>query len=176
MASRTDEQGAQRVRRARTPTVLQLEAAECGAASLAMVLAYYGRIEPLATLRRECGISRDGSKASNILKAARRYGMVAKGFSKQISDLNSIAVPFIVFWNFDHFVVVEGFARNGVHINDPASGHRTVTLEEFERSFTGVILTLEPGPDFQRGGRQPSVTKSISGRLVGAFAALAAAY
>jgi len=172
VASRTDQRGVGWVRRVRTPTVLQLEAAECGAASLAMVLAYHGRIEPLATLRRECGISRDGSKASNILKAARRYGMVAKGYSKQISALKNVAAPFIVFWNFDHFVVVEGFAKNGVYINDPASGHRTVTLEEFERSFTGVTLTFEPGPDFKRGGQRPSVTKSIVSRLVGAFAAL----
>lgn len=173
MAANDGKKHSATMRRARTPTILQLEAVECGAAALAMVLAYYGRIEPLANLRRDCGVSRDGSKASNILKAARRYGMLAKGFSKEVADLREVSPPFIIFWNFDHFVVVEGFGKDEVFINDPASGHRSVSMEEFERSFTGIALVMEPGPDFKKGGRRPSVTTAIVARLSGAFAALA---
>lgn len=172
MASNAGTNRPQRYRRVKTPTVLQLEAAECGAATLSMILAYHGRIEPLTILRRECGVSRDGSKASNILKAARRYGMLAKGFSKDVDDLFSIAPPFIIFWNFNHFVVVEGIGKSGVQLNDPASGHRIVSMPEFERSFTGIVLLLEPGPEFERGGKRPSVTRAIANRLSGATAAI----
>ena len=159
--------------RVKTPTVLQLEAAECGAAALGMILEYYGRIVPATTLRRECGVSRDGSNAWNIVRAARHYGMLAKGFSKTVQDLRQIQPPFIIFWNFNHFVVVEGFGKNKVFLNDPASGHRFVTGEEFEQSFTGVVLAMEPGPEFERGGRRPSVVKAISERLAGSYAAVA---
>lgn len=156
----------------KTPTILQLEAVECGAASLAIVLGYYGRIEPLPKLRQECGVSRDGSTASNVLKAARRFDMSAKGFSKDIENLQELAPPFIVFWNFDHFLVVEGFGKREVFLNDPATGHRTVTLLEFEKSYTGVALVLRPGPDFKKGGRQPSVVRAVATRLIGAGTAL----
>ncbi len=161
------------MRRARTPAVLQLEVAECGAASLSIILAYHGRIEQLATLRRECGVSRDGSNAANVVKAARRYGMQAKGFAKDIPALQVVKPPYIVFWNFDHFLVVEGFGKSGVFLNDPATGHRTVTLDEFEKSYTGVTLVLEPGPEFTKGGRAPSMAKAVAARITGAFGAIA---
>jgi ATP-binding cassette subfamily C protein len=163
--------GAERFR-AKTPTTLQLEAVECGAAALSMVLAYYGRIVPLAILRQDCGVSRDGSKASNVLKAARRYGMVAKGFSKTVESLTTFEQPLIVFWNFNHFVVVEGFGDGVVFINDPAVGHRAIDDSEFETSFTGVVLVMEPGPEFERGGRRPSVVAALRDRLVGSHEAL----
>lgn len=159
-------------RRVHTPSVLQLEAVECGAAALSMVLAHYKRVVPLTTLRRECGVSRDGSKASNIVRAARRYGMEAKGFTKSVKKLYDIKPPFIVFWNFNHFVTFEGFGKGCVYLNDPAVGHRTVTLKEFQRSFTGVVLVMEPGPDFVPGGRLPSVVGSIRSRLVGSWKAM----
>ncbi|MCH7924297.1 MAG: NHLP family bacteriocin export ABC transporter peptidase/permease/ATPase subunit [Planctomycetes bacterium] len=163
---------ATRHRRARTPSILQLEAVECGAAALGMILAHFGRFEPTATLRRECGVSRDGSKASSILKAARRYGMLAKGYSKEIAGLLELPPPYIIFWKFNHFVVVEGIERNRVYLNDPATGHRVVDRQEFEKGFTGVVLDIKPGPDFEKGGRRPSATTALVDRLRGAMAAL----
>jgi ATP-binding cassette subfamily C protein len=158
--------------RIKTPTILQLEAVECGAACLGMVLGYYKRIVPIAILRRECGVSRDGSKASNVVKAARRYGMEAKGFSKGIKDLEKLTLPLIVFWNFNHFVVLEGFSKGKAYINDPAMGHRILTMSEFERAFTGVVLTLVPGDEFETGGRLPSLINAIVERLLGSMTAI----
>jgi ABC-type bacteriocin/lantibiotic exporter with double-glycine peptidase domain len=127
----------------RTPTILQLETVECGAASLAMILAYHGRYVPLERLRVECGVTRDGTKASNLLRAARAEGLLAKGYRKEPDDLASLQLPAIVFWNFNHFVVLEGFRDGKAYLNDPAQGRRVVDSAEFDRSFTGVILVLE---------------------------------
>ncbi len=163
---------ATRHRRARTPSILQLEAVECGAAALGMILAHFGRYEPTATLRRECGVSRDGSKASSILKAARRYGMLAKGYSKDIPGLLALPPPYIIFWKFNHFVVVESIERNQVFLNDPATGHRVVDIREFEKCFTGVVLVIRPGPDFEKGGRRPGASTALAERLKGSVPAL----
>ena len=153
--------------RIRTPSLLQLEAVECGAAALGMLLSYWGRIVPLAQLREDCGISRDGSKASSIIKAARQHGMLAKGFSKDTSTLHEVTWPCILFWNFNHFLVLEGLDHKRAYLNDPAMGHRSVSLREFEESFTGVVLAMEPGPDFEKGGEWPSVWKGLLSRLTG---------
>ena len=161
-----------RSKRVRTPAVLQLEAVECGAAALSAVLGFYKRFVPLAELRTECGVSRDGSKASNLVKAARRYGLQAKGLTRQSADLPNIKAPFIIFWNFNHFLTYEGQHEGKVFLNDPAVGHRTVSQEEFDRSFTGVVLAIEPAEEFEAGGAPPHFWPAIQERLAGSFGAV----
>ncbi|MDK9698305.1 MAG: NHLP family bacteriocin export ABC transporter peptidase/permease/ATPase subunit [Siculibacillus sp.] len=160
-------------RRVRVPTILQAEAVECGAASLAMILAHHGAFVPLEQLRLACGVSRDGSNAGNILKAARGFGLEAKGMKSETEALAKLPWPAIIHWNFDHFVVFEGFEKNRARINDPACGPRSIALDEFDGSFTGVALTFRPGPAFARTARPPGLAAALAKRLAGSRAALA---
>ncbi|WP_170400862.1 NHLP family bacteriocin export ABC transporter peptidase/permease/ATPase subunit [Ruegeria arenilitoris] len=150
-------------RRVRTPTVLQMEAVECGAASLAMVLAYFQRFETLDSLRLVCGVSRDGSNAGNIVHAAKVLGCDAHGFKKPAGDVLSGSFPAILFWNFNHFVVLEGADKTHAFLNDPGIGHRTVTRSDFEKSYSGIALYIEPGEGFKTGGKRPQPIRQLLG-------------
>ena len=148
MAATTESAAERRLpknrRRSRVPTVIQMEAVECGAAALAMILAYHGRNVPLQTLRDACQVSRDGTTALQMAKVARGYGMNAKGASKDLHELDTLATPFVAYWSFYHFVVVEGWDSTWVYINDPAMGPRRVSWDEMDSHFTGIAIDFEP--------------------------------
>ena len=159
---------------ARVPVVMQMEALECGAASLAMVMAYYGKWVPLEQVRVDCGVSRDGSNAKNVLLAARNYGFEADGYRYEPENLKkSGQFPCIIHWNFNHFVVLDGFKGNKAIINDPARGLVKVSMEEFDESFTGICLMIKPSKDFKPSGKRKSVVAFAKKRLVGAGSAVA---
>ncbi|NMB93953.1 MAG: NHLP family bacteriocin export ABC transporter peptidase/permease/ATPase subunit [Flexilinea flocculi] len=153
----------------KVPLVMQMEALECGAACLTMILAYFNKWVPLEQVRIDCGISRNGSKAINIVKAARRYGLTASGYRYSVEKLMSIPMPVIIHWNFNHFVVLKGFTKTKAIINDPAKGMIEVPLEEFNRSFTGICLRFEKSESFVPGGSPKSVLSFLTKRLSNAF-------
>ena len=153
--------------RARAPERLQMEATECGAASLGMVLGYHGRWVPLEELRDACGISRDGSNALAVKRAAERYGLEVRARRGEPEALKSMSFPLIVFWRFNHFLVVEGWSGDEWYLNDPAVGHRTCSAEEFDEAFTGIALELKPGPEFRRGGHAPATLTRLGRFLAG---------
>lgn len=151
----------------KTPTIFQMESTECGAASLAMIFAYYGKYIPLEQMRIETGVSRDGCNAGNIMKAAKKYGLECHGYKKEPDSLRNIETPCIIHWNFNHFVVFEGVKGKNVYINDPAMGRRKLSWEEIDECFTGVVLTFKPTPDFVKSKKKNTTVKFISERLYG---------
>lgn len=148
-----------------TPTVLQMEASECGAASLSILLAHYGLWLPLEKLRQDCGVNRDGVSAANIVKAARLRGCTAAGYRWPVEKLRQADFPLIIHWEFNHFVVLEGLDEKNAYLNDPAVGHRVVALEDFITSYTGIALSIKPGKDFQPAGEKYNIAKVIAGKL-----------
>ena len=160
--------------RAKVPVVMQLEALECGAACLAMILAYYRKWVPLEQVRIDCGVSRDGSNAKNILMAARNYGMNAGGYKMEPEALREKGTfPCVVHWNFNHFVVCCGFKGKYAYLNDPARGSVKVTMDEFDEAFTGICLMITPSENFVPGGKKKSTLDFAARRLRGAGAAVA---
>ena len=158
----------------KVPMVMQLEALECGAACLTMILAHYGKWVPLEQVRSDCGVSRDGSNAKNVLKAARYYGLQAKGYRFELQDLKENGTyPCIIHWNFNHFVVLDGFKGNKAYLNDPARGTCSVSMEEFDEAFTGVCLLFEPSEEFVPSGKPKSMFEFAAKRLKGTGAAVA---
>ena len=159
---------------AKVPVVMQMEALECGAASLTMILAYYGKWIPLEQVRADCGVSRDGSNAKNVLKAARSYGLTAKGYRYEPDELKKNGkFPCIIHWNFNHFLVLDGFKGNKAVLNDPAKGTYSVPMETFDNSFTGICLMFEPGDSFEPGGKPKSMVAFAKEKMRGAGVAVA---
>ena len=159
---------------ARVPVVMQLEALECGAAALAMVMAYYGKWVPLEQVRIDCGVSRDGSKAKNIYIAAQHYGFDVKAFRLSVDSIREKGqFPCIIHWNMNHFVVLDGFRGKYAYLNDPARGTVRVTMDEFDKSFTGVTIIPVPSAHFVPEGKPKSTLVFARKRLVGTGAAVA---
>ena len=158
---------------ARVPVIMQMEALECGAACLAMVLAYYGKWVPLEQVRLDCGVSRDGSNMKNVYLAARNYGLDSHGYRMEPEALrNSGSFPCIIHWNFNHFVVLDGFKGNKAVINDPARGIVQVPMEQFDEAFTGLVMTFEPTESFISSGKRKSTLAFARKRLKGAAPAV----
>lgn len=164
-------------RRVRTPLQLQQNAIDCGAACLGIVLAHHGRWIPLQQLREDCAVGRDGATAEDIHRAGALHGLEITGWRREVDYLRKLTFPVILHWELNHFVVLEGIGRKRFHLNDPATGHRSVGLEEFDRSFTGVVLTAEPGPQFIRTDPAPGIFRRLApwlrgeGRAIGYIAA-----
>lgn len=154
---------------AKVPVVMQMEAVECGAASLCMILASYGKWVPLEKVRDDCGVSRDGSNAKNLLHAARNYGLTSNGYKMEVEDMNAEEFPYIIHWNLSHYVVLCGFTKKYAIINDPGRGHIKVTKEEFDRFYTGIALCFSPNENFVADGKPRSVLNFAKERLKGAI-------
>lgn len=159
---------------AKTPSIYQMEATECGAASLSMIFAYYGKHMPLEKMRIETGVSRDGCNAKNIMRAGKKYGFEVKGFRKSLDNLLKIKPPCIIHWNFNHFVVYEGNKGKNYYINDPAMGRRKLTYEELDDAFTGIVLTFEKKKEFKKSKKERTLFSFIRTRLKGQYSSITA--
>ena len=145
----------------RSPLFPQLEMSECGAACLGIVLAHFDRWAPMEELRAACNVSRDGASAADIVRGGQRYGLNITGWRRTIEELPKIPLPAVLFWDFNHFLILEGVRHGRYYLNDPANGHRVVSEETISRSYTGVVLQVEPGPSFQTGGSAPSLARMM---------------
>lgn len=157
----------------KTPTIFQMEATECGAASLSMVFAYFGKNIPLEQMRIETGVSRDGCNAGNIMRCAKKYGLECHGYRKELDGLKNVQTPCIIHWNFNHFVVFEGFKGKYAYINDPAVGRRKLSIEELDDAFTGVVLTFKPTSDFKKEKKKNTLIKFVGNRIEGQYGLIA---
>lgn len=153
----------------KTPTVFQMEATECGAASLSMIFAYFGKHLPLEQMRIETGVSRDGCNAGNMMRAAKKYGLECHGYRKELNSLLEIETPCIIHWNFNHFVVFEGIKNGHAYLNDPAVGRRKLTIEELDDGFTGVVLTFKTTDKFEKQKKQNNIFGFVNDRLHGQY-------
>ncbi|MYD85461.1 MAG: NHLP family bacteriocin export ABC transporter peptidase/permease/ATPase, partial [Acidobacteria bacterium] len=153
--------GRERRRRVRTPPLLQNDQTECGAISLGIVLAFFGRWVPIEELRAACAVTRDGSNGADIWRAAREFGLEVRGWRREPHQLHRMRMPLILYWKFSHFLVLEGHARGRYYVNDPATGRRTIEEDEFDEAFTGVALSFEPGSNFEPGGRRPGIVRRL---------------
>ncbi|MCY3816412.1 MAG: cysteine peptidase family C39 domain-containing protein [Gammaproteobacteria bacterium] len=160
-------------KRVRTPLLLQMHATECGAACLGSVLAYFGRWAPLTELREKCEVSRDGSSAASILRAARYYGLKCSGLSLRSDQLKKVELPLILFWQFHHFVILEGFDGSNFYLNDPSTGRRTLSAEEFEQGYSNIALKFERTEDFKPGGDRPGLFRQLSAWGAGSWGVVA---
>ncbi len=158
---------------ARVPVIMQLEALECGAASLAMIMAYYGKWIPLEKVRVDCGVSRDGANARALVNAAGSYGFKTHAYKCEPENLQKEGkFPCIIHWNFNHFVVLDGFQGKYVWLNDPARGVIRISMEDFDKSFTGIVIEIEPAEGFQPEGKPKSPLAFAITRLGGASSAV----
>ncbi|MYJ95669.1 MAG: NHLP family bacteriocin export ABC transporter peptidase/permease/ATPase, partial [Proteobacteria bacterium] len=155
-----------------TPILLQMHATECGAACLGSVLGYFGRWVPLTELREKCEVSRDGSSAASILRASRHYGLECRGLSVRAHQLKMLPLPLILFWQFSHFVVLEGFDDRYFYLNDPATGRRRLSIEEFNQGYSSIALKFKRGDDFEPGGDRPSLFRQLGTLLAGSWSVL----
>ena len=159
-------------KRINTPILLQMHASECGAACLGSILAYFGRWVPLTELREKCEVSRDGSSAASIFRASKHYGLRCSGLSLRADQLKKLQLPLILFWQFSHFLILEGFDGRHFHLNDPSTGRRTVPAEEFNKGYSGIALRFERGADFKPGGEPPGLFRQLAGLLAGSWSVL----
>ena len=156
-----------------TPVLLQMHASECGAACLGSILAYFGRWVSLTELRDRCEVSRDGSSAASIVRAARHYGLECSGLSLRAAQLKKLQLPLIVFWQYSHFVVLEGFDNRNFYLNDPSTGRRRLSADEFEKGYSGIALRFKQGSDFRPGGQRTALLGRLSALLAGTGSSLA---
>ena len=159
-------------KRLTTPILLQMHASECGAACLGSILGHFGRWAPLTELREKCEVSRDGSSAASIMRAARHYGLECSGLSVRAEALKKVDLPVIVFWQFSHFLIVEGFDSRHFYLNDPSTGRRRVSAEEFNKGYSGITLRFKLGEDFERGGERPGLFSQLNALLAGSWRVL----